>query len=829
MPLRDAYARLLSRARRGDAAAAPLIGLIVAAVIYLLLFTILLAVTGEQDDTTGLDFRVLSDRAESSLALLLGGTGEATNVTANPSLLMSGSTVLQWTLDNGASALRETKSGLGATKFTRSSTGLAANTTRVPVSPGASYRAEATVWGASTVDVVWYKDEDTSDVHARDEGALSFSASSWASAISTTLTPPEGAYWVTLELRGQQFWANRTLLTIVDAAAWENAPDGLGRFSLLEENLIPYGFNTKRATNVIDYAKLATLKRGEMISKPNGGADYPDVKTALGIGPTFDFHIRTFPVFPELDGDFVKDAALEVAYIGDYATQGGGQVEPGEGHLDFGAITEGPGSPPTYIQVAIQVTNDGDAPAAFRVVTTLTADSGGGNSNVVDNTDTPYLAPTASATVFVKFYGVGNQADWKLGNTLQAKLLDVQSNQLDLETSSVFTKPADTGNKFNVKVEPASAVFYTSDSTVEVFFDHYDARGNRLNSAQTADYEIRTIGGSLVASGTLSLPKNKATSITCSACLAAETYTVTATAGARTWTEGFQTIAPSPPTSADESPSSKVESGILSELVDRFTNSTARSPAQADLDVRCASTLISGDKYVDTKEGTEDLANRLFKSQSKLCYQLLVVGSNVAHNAMTSAGVKYKIADWVAAGGTLVVLGSSGGNVEWLQPVGGQGLRSASGGIGAPDPTHPILTSPDRLAYKSYKDPGQAWELKEKNADDYTHVLVRDQTQQGSNDMLAVSEAGVFGKGTVILSAYMPFDLMDGNSPGEREEGKRLLHNLVSQAYSQLYVDFGPAIPPGAQVASTSRLALVPHPLVPGALTQIEILMYVFQ
>ena len=61
------------------------------------------------------------------------------------------------------------------------------------------------------------------------------------------------------------------------------------------------------------------------------------------------------------------------------------------------------------------------------------------------------------------------------------------------------------------------------------------------------------------------------------------------------------------------------------------------------------------------------------------------------------------------AGGNLLALGRTSGHTNWLQPVFGASQATANGAISAPDATHPVLTTPNRVDYQRYVDQGQAW------------------------------------------------------------------------------------------------------------------------
>jgi hypothetical protein len=236
-----------------------------------------------------------------------------------------------------------------------------------------------------------------------------------------------------------------------------------------------------------------------------------------------------------------------------------------------------------------------------------------------------------------------------------------------------------------------------------------------------------------------------------------------------------------------------------------------------------------GDKFVDQSSDIAALQSRLCVPNSNPCVpqlNVLIVGSNVQQTALTSASFKYTISNWVYGGGTLIVLGSNLHTVEWLQPLKGGTLNNATGAIGSPDPTNPLLNTPEILPWQSYGAPAAAWLV---NSPYYQPVIMSGAAGAGGlPSTLAISKPGAFGGGTVILTSYLPYNLLPGVLQNGVPEGTRFLHNLLSEAYSILYVDYGPSIPPGAEVAADTRLALVPHPYVKGAMLQIDVVFYTF-
>lgn len=206
---------------------------------------------------------------------------------------------------------------------------------------------------------------------------------------------------------------------------------------------------------------------------------------------------------------------------------------------------------------------------------------------------------------------------------------------------------------------------------------------------------------------------------------------------------------------------------------------------------------LEGDVYPDVKSSIDaNLPGRLAR------HDLLIVGSGVDQSTLTSSAVKEGIRDWVLAGGTLVVLGSSGQNYQWLQPLFSTGVTTVNGVATAEDVSHPLLREPHALAWTQYDAHGRGWDIKSQGSgahyDDFSHVVV-----QGGEDLLAVSKDGAFGDGRIILTTYMPREV--AGTLGVTE-AMRFLENVVLYAdRSRLYLEYGPPAPAGLAVSVAVR------------------------
>jgi hypothetical protein len=206
---------------------------------------------------------------------------------------------------------------------------------------------------------------------------------------------------------------------------------------------------------------------------------------------------------------------------------------------------------------------------------------------------------------------------------------------------------------------------------------------------------------------------------------------------------------------------------------------------------------VDGDVYPDDKSYLDDtLAPRLSQ------YDLIVVGSGVDQSAMTADVVKSGIRDWVQNGGTLVVLGSSSQNYQWLQPLFFTGVATVNGAPTAPDVSHPLLKEPYALDWTRYDSHNRGWDIKSQGSgahyDDFSHIIV-----QGGEDVMAVSKDGAFGNGRIILSTYMPREI--AGSLGI-DEALHFLENIVLYTdRAHLYLEYGPSAPADTTVAVAVR------------------------
>jgi hypothetical protein len=567
---------------------------------------------------------------------------------------------------------------------------------------------------------------------------------------------------------------------------WEQDADNILRFGLAKDD----------QRNFLDYEKIRALRKGTQTASPvNGFPDYPEVRSALGITDG-DFHLRTYPILPSTDDPrWVKDPRGRVGYVGHVGSAQG-----------YAALTTTTSTASTTLTASLAVQNTGPDAHIF------VANIGIGNlaSGTVIKTEqrhTRLLSPGESQTLTVQFPRM-NYDPAVTG--IQAQLTDAYGGVVVQPYWVAATPPSGGSTVSWAPMLSAGKTYYVTGDTVNFLLDHYTGEGERMNNAQSGRFVLVGPNGYEWVNTTtdITLPKNKDLTWSCSNCsIMTGTYTATL------WDTGVTRMARDVVHVSAAKLFQQTESldaialreiSILSSLVENFNG---RTNTDADTE---------GDVFTDASHirQLDALVSR---------YTTLVVGSEVRQNSLNAGDTKKAVAAWVEAGGNLVVLGTLDSQSHWLEPIYHAAQQTASGGISAPDPTHAILVSPNRIAYDHYLDRGRAWSIKDDQP--FTHVLNRGTTGNSAQDTLTVSNPGAYNSGTVVLTSYMVGSL---TSPQDDAEAKRFLHNLLSQSYTMLFLDYGPPIPDGVPVGSSSRLVAVEHPNVPGAIVECRLVMYVF-
>lgn len=612
--------------------------------------------------------------------------------------------------------------------------------------------------------------------------------------------------------------------------------DGLVRFGLLEPG-----------TNSISFSKLVNLRKAPYAANATDGlVNYEEARQSLGLlAEDFDFHVRAYPSLKsvqELLATGIKDRNLKVTYIGD-AVSGAEEQAIAAGDVPTMA-------PPTCIlspednraiRISVDVGNNGQAPTQFHIA----FDVAFGNKVFEDVQRAGVVADGATVPIYVDVPNV--EGDCGEVTQVSATLID-PSTSLTTETWTPAWSDAGaaSGSDWFI-VDPSKESFRPSDAIVITYAgDLVAKKGN--TPGETLDLVVKDGAGVTQHSASTTVPKSNQPWEFPSFSLGVGTYTVLLSrSSGETVADTLEVtasapgnyIAPggsaNPPSGHTYQPSAVTEVEFLDELVYRFCpyvwDSKTETPVTpswtpATWDRRCNGDIPAhsaekdalahyGDVFPDDKKLLGDQLHRRLSPGGVASLDIvntLVIGSNVDHNTMTSNAVKGAIRDWVVdAGGTLIVFGSDKQVVNWLNPIFKTKLDSSSNGLSAPDADHPVLRVADDLPWDQYDDRGRAWELKEddddKTAKSFTKVVHDNSAEK--NAILAISDPGAYGHGTVILTSWLPYDLFnDGSTDG----GLFFVNNLLMQGYRDLFLDYGPSIPPNVHVVPAAGAAQVWHP-----------------
>jgi hypothetical protein len=578
---------------------------------------------------------------------------------------------------------------------------------------------------------------------------------------------------------------------------WAATPDVLTRF----------GLALPGQPNFIDYQKVESLRNGTLVANAtNNAPDYPEVKAAIGIPNGVDFHLRTYPVLPSLeDPRWTKDPHGRLAYFAHFS----GASSPVN-------LTTTVTQSSATLNVSVTLTNVGSSPALY--ITSISLGNSTTNATLVDGDErnTDLLPPGASQTVWVNF---DQQPKWPAGvNGIHVTVTDGYGNiaidQTNAQVGDYWIAqgalPTGSANAYDV-LDSATQPYFINGTPISFGLDAQDPFGNHVGGA-TARFVLVGPNGNEWKNYTFtwnSSKKNTVWTDVCANCTLVGNYTgVLWDAGMSRRAQDVAYLAAAKMFTAKATidPIAQTEVTLLTQLVSNF------NPTTYD-----ATLNPQGDVFPDDINGPSEIVPLLPR------YNWLVVGSEVSQTALDASATKNGIANWVQTGGHLVVLGTYQSQSRWLEPIYHAAQNNANGGISAPDPTNPILTSPEVLSYDRYLDRGRAWQID--TSEPFTHVLTRGVSGTSDEDTLAYANPGALGNGTVVLTSYIPGSL---TQPQDNGEAEKLLHNLLAQGYTMLFLDYGPSIPDGVPVGSATRLVAVPYPDLPGAVVEVRIVMYVF-
>lgn len=525
------------------------------------------------------------------------------------------------------------------------------------------------------------------------------------------------------------------------------------------------------------------------------------------------------------------------------------------------------GTTPGDYRLSAVVTNDGATTTQFNALVEYTLGTVAARSQ---NTQTGLVAPGASATLSIDVPALAG-GSCAVGSDLHFHVADTGTSTADKDTHLATAVTGATAATQDLWLDTSKPYYQNPTGALSGCSDPVVLGYNGLGLPKN-DYvhlDVANATGTIVHSssgvGEEKVPQSDTQRKFTSFCLAAGDYTATVyycggsacTASAtkvRTTERVLVTtgsVAPYSTTTTDTTTdatytytpttASSLEVGFLTRLVDNFcpsyfdsTTGTPLSPADWNQDgridaadtwtARCSGFSGSrtpsqpGDVFPDVKDAmNNDLAARLIDSSGNPRYDItrvLVVGSGVDQTAMTSSAAKDAVRDWVLGGGMLIVFGSSEQNVNWLEPIFHAAIRSSSGGISVPDAGHPLLHVSDDLDYIAYDNAGRVWNFNGQTAQEaaqlFTNVVV-----QGQDPVTTVGNPGAFGSGSLVLTTWQPWDLYNASRTdpvAEQQQGLMFTNNVLMQGYQDLFLDYGPQLPQGANVVPDVRHTQVVDP-----------------
>lgn len=593
----------------------------------------------------------------------------------------------------------------------------------------------------------------------RDEGSATITSFIVATAIfvvSSTvlihfLTQPPGRTTglevVSLKTKG--FEALDVLLGSPGAPSnWTDAPDGIQRLGILSQG----------TTLRIDADKFDAMAKGSYSnpSSTNGHIDYEEAKRAMGLSG-YDFHLRVSPVFSAFDAASYGIEGMTDYHIG-YVGHWPSGIESAESKLERGALTT----------LAPYIKYDNTT----RLTLLGLGDAYKDDSSSLRSILVPLMGTQPAQTAIQG--GTGSpKYDFYMVN---ASAYQANFNPLVRSTlSRALTLSDGSGNLGYSDGREIRAILGTANMTglltADLSWKEWVDTDGGTGAYDPDDYgwvEVSPNGGlTWYALTNNAIDRSKETA-----------------AGEQTDTWKARTVAISSLNCAACLGAPEVQVA-LHWVADNRDN-------------------VGKGWVVDDVSLSPTTTTAFSKSFERPEFDLLVVGSNVDQEAFTPEEVKAAFRDYVNIyGGRIVVLGGQT-NTNWLEPLFHVGIRTASPGVSTPDTTHPLLTTPNELAWQSYNYGNKAWDFTGGGDASLFNMVVG---SGASEHILSASRQGAFSsngaEGVVMLTTYLPY-AMPGDQP------LRFIANaLMYGRYHYLFMDFGPAVPSDVPVASVSRTAIM--------------------
>jgi hypothetical protein len=207
-------------------------------------------------------------------------------------------------------------------------------------------------------------------------------------------------------------------------------------------------------------------------------------------------------------------------------------------------------------------------------------------------------------------------------------------------------------------------------------------------------------------------------------------------------------------------------------------------------------------------------------------YNVIVIGAGAKPAAFGGLTVKTALAEWLEAGGYLIITGPNQPTNWMLSLVGAHFVGDNPGQSLRAEDNHEVINVPEpRLSYSTYDPRAHAWVFQGASENHFEKVIWG---HTSSRALLAISKGeGEFGDGRVLLSSFRLSDLM-GATPavcleatlnqGGLCESIVYLHHLLTVPFSDLYVNYGPEVPRGVPIGTHTRLVVVNHPRFGGSI-----------
>lgn len=601
--------------------------------------------------------------------------------------------------------------------------------------------------------------------------------------------------------------ANTTALAPEQFGTLPTARFGLGEELCGKYGATAYGFNN------VSFAKLSNIYEAQTAADPdNERVDYEEARASLGLDDeVLDFHLRTWLIpssVNEIIATGFKDRYLRPVYVGHYV----GEANPPVPHV-AGVVNNA-----DNIVLYVYLTNNGAESTIFGVDYQLPLDHG----NMQFTLHSPLLEMGQSYNVTVT---IRKTNDWTWAGEAQAHYIisdpyeNLESGTIDLSGVSMSYTSAR-----NTQVVWTDSHYYTLDGGSASAVTHYTSWNGKGRSQTFNDWTQIIYGPPLGLPVVTNVLPNTASGLLTSSLSATGTFTAKLHNDVllSVWNQDVINVVPSAPDAfqggeAGYNPSSSVavEANFISTLVENF-DPYAYSETYNDVLLPYAA---GGDVYPDRRFSLETDFIQLLTDASGLPsivdVSTIVIGSDVDHNAVRSLADREALADWVNAGGTLIVLGSGAQALKWLEGAFYGSFDAVTGEVTAVDGAHPLLNIPNDLDYVAYNQEVQVHYAIDEDLKFYTVI-----SDGNSEDHLAVSNNGAFGSGRIILTSWRPHALTDDQATtcalpftfSTNCQGLNLLHNLLTLSYRELFIDYGP-MPSGSTSTGVSfRIVSVYHP-----------------